>query len=33
MMREDFDKAPTWTPSQGEPIPPGEMTLVALARR
>ena len=33
MMREDFDKAPTWMPSQGEPIPPGEMTLVALARR
>jgi hypothetical protein len=33
MMREDFDKAPTWTPSQGEPIPPSEMTLVALARR
>ena len=30
MSREDFDKAPTWTAAQGQPVPPDEITLVAL---
>jgi len=33
MSRDDFDEAPTWMSSQGQPIPLGEKTLVALGRR
>jgi len=33
MPRADFDKAPTWRASQGQPLPPDEKTLIALARR
>ncbi|HEX3708569.1 MAG TPA: hypothetical protein VHV56_01640 [Pseudolabrys sp.] len=33
MSRDDFDKAPTWKPSQGQRIPSDEKTLIALARR
>jgi hypothetical protein len=33
MSRDDFDEAPTWMSSQGQPIPLGEKTLIALGRR
>jgi len=33
MPRADFDKAPTWQASLGQPIPPDEKTLIALGRR
>lgn len=33
MSRDDFDEAPTWEPSQGQPISPNEKILVALGRR
>ena len=33
MSREDFDAAPTWAPSQAQPIAPDEKTLIALGRR
>jgi hypothetical protein len=33
MSRDDFEKAPTWVPSQGQPIPREDKTLVALGRR
>lgn len=33
MSRDDFDTAPTWTVSQGEPIAPSEMIRIAITRR
>ncbi|MGI8526055.1 MAG: hypothetical protein ACR2K5_07710, partial [Pseudolabrys sp.] len=33
MSREDFDRAPSWTPGQDDPIPAGEKTPIALGRR
>jgi hypothetical protein len=33
MSRADYDKAPTWQPSQGKPLAPEDKILVALGRR
>ncbi|HZL31894.1 MAG TPA: PRC-barrel domain-containing protein [Pseudolabrys sp.] len=33
MARDDYNSAPTWTPSQAQKIPPDEKTLIALGRR
>jgi hypothetical protein len=33
MDREAFDKAPTWSPSQAQPIPPNEIIKIAIQRR
>jgi hypothetical protein len=33
MSRDDFNDAPTWAPSQGQPIGFDEKTLIALGRR
>jgi hypothetical protein len=33
MAREDFDDAPTWTTSEGQPIPLDEKITIAIARR
>lgn len=33
MSRDDLNAAPTWTPSQGQLVPPDEETLIALQRR
>lgn len=33
MSRDDFRDAPTWTPSQGQPVGSDEKTLIALGRR
>jgi hypothetical protein len=33
MSRDDFDEAPSWMPSQGQPVPLEEKTLIALGRR
>jgi hypothetical protein len=33
MPRDDFDRAPTWSPGSDLPLPAGEKTLIALGRR
>jgi hypothetical protein len=33
MPRQEFDQAPTWIDSQGEPVPPDEKIRIALGRR
>jgi hypothetical protein len=33
MSREEFDQAPTWTSTQGEPIPSNETIRIAITRR
>ena len=33
MDRDAFDKAPTWSPSQAQPIPSGEIIKIAIQRR
>lgn len=33
MLREDFDKAPTWDPAQGQPVAGGETIGIAITRR
>jgi hypothetical protein len=33
MARDDYNDAPTWQPTQAQPLPPDEKILVALGRR
>jgi hypothetical protein len=33
MSREEFDQAPDWAASDGEPVPPNEMIRIAITRR